>query len=179
MLLQIIIGAAATAIVSFGVVVARRPARFHIERSITIAASPERAFALVNNFHAWQTWSPWEGPALQRAYEGATEGAGAIYEWAGSGEGRMTIEQSDRPSRIAIKLEYFKPYQATNSATFTFVPDPRGTTVTWAMDGRNNFAARAFFLFKDLDKTVGVAFERGLAAMKTAAERALPREGRA
>jgi hypothetical protein len=114
---------------------------------------------------------------MHRTFEGPKEGPGAVCKWTGSGEGRMTIEKSERPSRIAIKLEYFKPYKAINSETFTFAPEPKGTTVIWAMDGRNNFAARVFFLFMDLDKTVGTAFERGLASMKTAAERSLPHVG--
>ena len=37
----------------FALVVATRPAAFHIERSMTIDAPPDVVFPLVNDFHAW------------------------------------------------------------------------------------------------------------------------------
>ncbi|HEX7669494.1 MAG TPA: SRPBCC family protein [Polyangiaceae bacterium] len=158
-------------------IVATRPAAFHIERSTTISAPPERAFALVNDFHAWPVWSPYEklDPQMKKTFEGPAAGTGAVYSWAGTpkvGEGRMTIEKSQAPSLVSLKLEFFKPFTATNTGTFSFVQVPEGTRVTWAMDGRNGFAAKAASLFMNMDKLVGTDFERGLAAMKAAAESA-------
>jgi len=43
--------------------------------------------------------------------------------------------------------------------------------VTWTMNGRNGFAAKAFGLFMNMDKIVGGEFEKGLAQMKATAER--------
>jgi hypothetical protein len=40
------------------------------------------------------------------------------------------------------------------------------------MDGENSFMAKAASLFMNMDKLVGGDFEKGLAAMKTAAEAA-------
>jgi len=173
---KILIGVAAV-ILLFVIVVATRPATFHVERSVTIAAPPEVAFAQVNDFHAWANWSPYEklDPAMKRTFDGAPSGLGAVYAWAGNkeiGEGRMTIEKSESPSQIAIKLEFIKPFTATNTATFSFVPAPDGTRVTWAMDGKNSFVAKAMHLVMDMDKLVGTDFERGLSAMKTVAEEA-------
>ena len=42
----------------FLVVVATRPADFHIERSVALAVPPDRVFPHVNDFHAWAAWSP-------------------------------------------------------------------------------------------------------------------------
>jgi hypothetical protein len=98
-----------------------------------------------------------------------------MYAWMGNdkvGEGKMTIEKSNAPSLVGIKLEFFKPFAATNTATFTFAPASEGTKVTWAMDGENNFMGKAFSMFMDMDKMVGGDFEKGLAAMKTLAESA-------
>jgi hypothetical protein len=36
----------------------------------------------------------------------------------------MTIEKSDMSSQVSIKLEFFRPWTATNVATFTFAPPP-------------------------------------------------------
>jgi hypothetical protein len=157
------------------VVIATRPSTFRVERSITIAAPPENAFAQVNDFHKWGAWSPWEKMDLQmkKTFEGPPAGTGAAYAWAGNdkvGEGRMTIERSDKPSQIGIRLEFLKPFAATCHATFTFAPVPEGTKATWVMEGHNNFMAKAFSLVMNMDKSVGGDFERGLASLKTVAE---------
>jgi hypothetical protein len=73
--------------------------------------------------------------------------------------------------RIAIKLEFFEPWEATHTTTFTFEPTPEGgTTVRWAMDGQNTFMGKAFALFANMDELLGKDFEQGLAAMKDLAE---------
>jgi uncharacterized protein YndB with AHSA1/START domain len=176
MLKKVLIGVAAV-VVLFVVIVATRPATFHVERSTMVSAPPEAVFAQVNDFHAWPNWSPWEkmDPGLKRTYAGAPSGQGSVYEWAGNdkvGEGRMTIEKSDKPSLVSIKLEFLKPFAATNTATFAFTPAAEGTKVTWAMDGSNNFMSKAFQLFMDMDQMIGKDFEQGLASMKTVAEAA-------
>lgn len=155
--------------------VASRPDTFHVERSITIAAPPDRAFAHVNDFHAWAAWSPYEklDPGMTRTYEGEASGRGAAYAWAGNdkvGKGRMTIQKSERPSEIGIELEFIEPFACTNAATFRFEPVPGGTRVTWSMDGRNKFLAKAMSIFMDMDKLVGSDFEKGLASLKSLSE---------
>jgi hypothetical protein len=174
MLKKILIGVLAV-IVLLVVVIATRPAEFRIERSATIAASPEVVFAQVNDFHAWPAWSPWEklDPGMKRTHSGAPAGVGAAYAWQGNddvGEGMMTIEKSEAPSTVGIKLEFIKPFAATNNTTFTFANAGSDTKVTWAMEGKNNFGAKAASLFMDMDKLVGADFERGLAAMKAVSE---------
>jgi hypothetical protein len=176
MVLKILIGVAVV-IVVFAIVVATRPGAFHVERSIAIGAPPRVVFDRVNDFHGWGAWSPWEkiDPNLRRTYGGPPAGVGTTYAWVGNrqvGEGRMTIERSEAASRISIKLEFLKPFKATNAATFTFTPTADGTNVTWAMDGTKNFVMKAFGLFMDMDKLVGGDFERGLSALKAESESA-------
>jgi hypothetical protein len=173
MLKKILIGVAGALLLLLALI-ALQPATFHVERSISVAAPPENVRALIDDFHAWRGWSPWEklDPNLQRRYDGPPSGAGAKYAWRGNqqvGEGRMTIEQSG-PSRVVIKLEFLKPFEATNTATFTFVSAEHGTKTTWAMDGRNNFMSKAFHLVVDMDKMIGADFERGLQSIKAGAE---------
>lgn len=174
MLKKILIGLGAL-FALLSIVISLQPSTFHVERSATIAAPAETVFALVNDFHAWGGWSPWEklDPGMKRSYEGAPAGVGAKYAWVGNkevGEGRMMIEKSTPGSEVGIKLEFLKPFEATNTATFTFQKTPEGTKTTWAMDGTNNFAGKAMHLVMNIDKMIGPDFERGLAAMKTAAE---------
>ena len=77
----------------------------------------------------------------------------------------MTIERADRPSLVVIKLEFFKPFAGTNTATFALAPGPGGTTVTWSMDGRYNFITKGVSMVMDMDKMIGNDFEAGLAAI--------------
>ena len=170
--------ALAVIVVVLMIVVATRPAQFHIERSLTMAAPPGPVFALVNDLHAWTAWSPWEklDPRMERTHSGSPAGVGARYAWKSEsgkvGQGRMTIERSEPPSRVGVKLEFIKPFAATNEVTFILAPIPEGTRVTWAMDGHNGFMAKAFALVMDMDKLVGSDFERGLGNLKRAVEAA-------
>ena len=171
---KIIIGVVAV-IVVFLLIVVTRPATFHVERSTTVSAPPETVFGEVNDFHAWSAWSPWDhlDPQMARTFEGPASGPGAVYMWKGNdkvGEGKMTIEKADRPSLVGIKLEFIKPFAATNQTAFAFAPAPEGTRVTWAMDGENSFMGKAMSVFMSMDKMIGGDFERGLAAMKADAE---------
>ena len=155
--------------------VASRPDSFRVERSATIGAQPDKVFALINDFHNWPMWSPWEkmDPNMKRQHTGMTRGVGAVYAWMGNskvGEGRMEIVDSSPPSRVAIKLDFFKPFEAHNTAEFALRAADGGTHVTWAMFGPTNFMTKAMGVFGGMDKMVGKDFERGLANMKTAAE---------
>jgi len=170
------LAAIAAIVVVFLVVVAMQPSDFKVERSATMRAPAPAAFAQVNDFQKWQAWSPWEkvDPALKRQYEGPKAGTGAVYAWQGNkdvGEGRMTITESKPAELVRIKLEFFKPFAATNQADFTFKPAGDGTTVTWTMTGQNNFLSKAICMFVDMDKMVGGMFEQGLTQMKTVVER--------
>ncbi|MCI0639368.1 MAG: SRPBCC family protein [Gemmataceae bacterium] len=175
MILVYILIALAVIIIGFIVVVAMQPAEFRIVRTGTISAPTSAVFAEVNDFHKWQAWSPWEklDPALKRTYEGSSVGTGAIYSWVGNkkvGEGRMTIIESRPSDLIRIKLEFLKPFKATNTTDFSFKPEGNQTVVTWDMTGKNNFIAKAFCMFMNMDKMVGGDFEKGLANMKSVVE---------
>jgi len=176
MLIKILIGLAALVGLLL-VVVALQPSEFRITRTATIAAPPAAVFAQVNDYHKWEAWSPWAklDPAARNTFDGAPAGTSAVFAWAGNskvGEGRMTITESRPNELVRIKLEFVKPWKATNTVTFTFVPAADKTKVTWAMDGDNNFMGKAFGLFMNMDKMVGGDFEKGLAQMKSVAETA-------
>jgi uncharacterized protein YndB with AHSA1/START domain len=159
----------------FIVVIAGQPAEFKVVRSAKISAPPEKIFPQVNDFHQWAAWSPWAkmDPACKNTFAGAPAGTGAMLSWAGNkkvGEGSMTILESRPDDLIRIKLEFLKPFKATNTAEFTFKPEGSQTSVTWSMSGKNNFMGNVFGLFVNCEKMVGGDFEKGLAAMKSVVE---------
>jgi uncharacterized protein YndB with AHSA1/START domain len=164
------------ALVALLVTAGFQPDTFRVQRATRIDAPPEKIFALINDFHRWGSWSPYEklDPDMKRSYSGADSGTGAVYEWAGNskvGQGRMEITEAPAPSRVAIKLDFLKPMQAHNVATFTLEPEGGATNVTWAMDGPTPYMAKIVHLFMNMDRMVGRDFETGLSNLKAVAER--------
>ena len=157
-----------------------RPDKFRLERSIRIAAPILQVAEQIDDFHQWQKWSPWEhmDPTLQRTFSGADAGVGAVYEWTGTGKagtGRMEIVEMRTGSAgglITIKLDFLKPFKASNTAEFLMTPTDAGTDLTWAMFGPSKFMTKLMGVFMDFDKIVGKDFEAGLAALKRNAEQA-------
>ena len=176
-MLEIILIILAVIVIVFVVVVAMQPSEFRVARSANISGSGPAVFAQVNDFHKWKAWNPWGkiDPAMKQIYEGAASGIGAIYTWVGNnkvGEGRMTLTESRPSDLIRIKMEFYKPFAATNTAEFTFKPAGNQIAVTWSMTGNNNFMAKAIHLFMNMDKMIGGQFEKGLASMKSVVESA-------
>jgi hypothetical protein len=154
---------------------ATKPDSFRVERSTSVQAPPEKLFELIGDFHRWGSWSPWEklDPAMKKTYSGAASGPGAVYAWAGNGkagEGRMEIVSAVPYSRIAIKLDFLKPFEGHNTAEFTMDPKAGATKVTWAMYGPQSYMLKVMSLFFSMDAMVGKDFEEGLAKMKAIAE---------
>ncbi len=154
-----------------------QPSEFRVTRSATLNAPAAAVFAEVNDFHRWLAWSPWEklDPAMKRTFDGPAAGVGAGYAWEGNsdvGSGRMTITESRPGELIRIKLEFIKPMPGMCPTEFTFRPEGGATTVTWTMSGTNNYLAKIFCLFMNMDKMIGGSFEQGLASLKTLTETA-------
>ena len=173
-MLATILAVIAIVIIAVLAIAATRPDSFRLQRSATIKAPPDRIHALINDFHSWGAWSPWEkiDPALKRTFSGPRNGQGAVYEWEGNnkvGSGRMEILES-APGRIAIKLDFIKPMEGHNTAEFTLVPQGDSTEVTWAMHGPVPYVGKIFQMFVSMEKMVGGQFETGLANRKAAAE---------
>ena len=156
-------------------VIALQPGAFRVSRSAVFAAPPEVVFPQVNNLHNWEAWSPWAklDPTAKNSYSGPPEGVGAAFAWAGNmqvGEGSMTITESHPDELVRFRLEFLKPFKATNIAEFTFKQEGGQTVVTWSMSGPANFMRKAMGLLMNCDKMCGDFFEKGLADMKAIVE---------
>ncbi|MDO8356692.1 MAG: SRPBCC family protein [Nitrospirota bacterium] len=155
---------------------ATKPDTFRVQRTATIAAPPENVFGLIQDLHQWASWSPWEkmDPAMKKSYSGAPQGAGAALDWDGNndvGTGRMEIISTVPSSRVVIKLDFLKPFEAHNQAEFTVEGSESATSVTWAMHGPQPFIMKVMDLVMGMDKMVGKDFETGLANLKQLAEK--------
>ena len=166
----------AIAIAIILIVAAIKPNAFSIQRATIVKAPAERIFPLINDFHQWGTWSPYENkdPAMKRSYSGAASGQGAVYAWEGNknvGSGRMEILQATAPSKIVIKLDFFAPFEGHNTAEFTMLPQGDATNVTWLMHGPLPFMGKVMHVFINMDRMVGKDFEAGLINLKRLTEK--------
>lgn len=171
----VILAVIAVLVAALLIYAATKPDSFRIERKALINANPEKIFPLINDFHKWTQWSPWEAmdPNMQRTYSGAESGKGAAYAWVGNdkvGSGRMEITESTPPGRVVAALDFLKPIEAHNFAEFTLRPQGESTEVTWAMYGPSPYMSKLMTIFFNMEKMVGPDFERGLAKLKGAAE---------
>jgi uncharacterized protein YndB with AHSA1/START domain len=165
----------ALAIVAVLILAATKPDTFTVRREIDIKAAPEKIFALINDFRKWGSWSPYENrdPAMQRSFSGAASGKGAIYGWQGDknvGSGRMEILDTAVPTKIVIKLDFIKPFEAHNTAEFTMLPQGDVTRVSWLMLGPTPFIGKIMHVFINMDNMVGKDFAVGLGNLKRLTE---------
>jgi len=163
------------AIAAIVILAATKPDTFRVARATSIKAPPEKIFAFINDFDFWVSWSPYEkkDPAMKRTRSGAAKGKGAVYEWDGNkdiGKGRMEIADTAPPSKVVIKLDFEKPFEAHNIVEFRLEPKGDSTTVTWDMHGPAPFFSKVMQVFFNMDKMVGTDFESGLASLKALAE---------
>lgn len=175
---MIAIAAIVIAVIIAGVLIAAatKPDTFQVRRSATIKAPPEKVFALINDFKAWTAWSPWENkdPDMKRTYGAASSGKGAFYSWEGDknvGQGSMEITEVLPPSKIGLKLDFLKPFEAHNTVELTLDAQGDSTNIVWVMQGPVPFFAKIIHVFINMDKMVGKDFETGLANLKAAAEK--------
>jgi uncharacterized protein YndB with AHSA1/START domain len=155
---------------------ATKPDAFSIQRTASIKAPPEKIFPYVNDLNNWVQWSPFEklDPAMKRKVSGAPAGKGAVYEWDGNskaGQGRMEIVESSPASKVGIKLDFIRPFEGHNTATFALQPQGDSTSVTWSMNGPAPFISKVMQVFCDMDAIIGKDFEEGLAKLKGLAEK--------
>src|ERR1700738_108578 len=158
------------------ILAAPKPNTFSRQPATTVKAPPERIFPLINDFHQWGSWSPYENRdlAMKRSYSGAADGRGAVYGWEGNknvGSGRMEILDTSEPSKIVIKLDFFTPFEGHNTAEFTMLPQGDATNLTWRMHGPAPFMSKVMQVFINLDKMIGKDFKIGLANLKRLTEK--------
>lgn len=148
--------------------------KFTVTRSVTLAAPPDKVYALVADPRRWKEWTVWNrrDPAMAIEYFGPPSGAGAGWAWKSQseGDGRMTFTAAEAPRRVVYDL-YFPDFGTTSSGELGLEPAGAGTKVTWVMNGDmgKNPLFRWFAL--NADSMVGRDFEGGLQGLKALAEK--------
>ncbi|MGL5445784.1 MAG: SRPBCC family protein [Rhabdaerophilum sp.] len=152
-----------------------KPNTFHVVRRLRIAATPQAIFPHINDLQTWQTWSPWaqKDPNAKNTFGALHAGNGASLRWEGNkevGVGTMTITGTVPDSSVAMRLDFEKPFQATNFAEFTLQPEGNSTEVIWSLHGPAPLMTKIMDLLMNMDKMIGRDFEAGLANLKARVE---------
>jgi uncharacterized protein YndB with AHSA1/START domain len=160
-------------------IIAMQPSEFTVSRSITVNAPASAVFEQVNDFHQWESWSPWVkiDPNATSSFSGPESGTGATMGWKGNsevGEGSMTITESIPNERVAMRLDFVEPMAGTATSAFDLKEENGTTTVTWSMSGHNNFIAKAVSLVMNCEEMIGTYYDEGLANIKAITEQPKP-----
>lgn len=175
-------GVLGVAAFGFFVAVSVQPDVARIERSVKVAATPADVFPFANDMDRWMLWNPWKDldPNQTVTFSESRAGVGAWYAWQGNddvGHGKMTIKESVPDQKVAHDLHFIEPFESIAVVSFTFTPDGDQTRVTWAYEARNNFMAKAFGLFVDMDAMLGADFQKGLDQLKPLVEAEAAKRG--
>jgi uncharacterized protein YndB with AHSA1/START domain len=148
--------------------------KYHIERSVVVAAPPAKAYALVADPHRWKEWTVWNrrDPAMAIEYFGAASGAGSGWAWksASEGDGKMTLTAAEPDQRVAYDL-FFPEFNSTSTGDLRFVAEGSGTRVNWSMNGDMGSNPLMRWMTLMMDGMVGKDFDAGLANLKALAEK--------
>jgi hypothetical protein len=83
----------------------------------------------------------------------------------------MEILDAPAPSKVIIKLDFFRPFEGHNTAEFTMLPQGDATRLTWLMHGPAPFMSKLMQVFMNMDKMIGKDFETGLANLRKLTEK--------
>lgn len=151
-----------------------QPDDFRYERSAVINAPVSAIFTKINSPRAFNNWSPFieMDPDMAITYEGPEAGLGAKQSWEGrkSGVGNMEVIESVPNELVRYRLNFLKPFKATNTGELALVSEGNATRVTWSMFGPNNFIGKIIGIFINCEKMTGELFEKGLATLKKQVE---------
>jgi len=153
---------------------ATRPNTLSLRRSVVINAPPEKIFILINDLHRWGEWNSEDDSTITRTFSGPASGVGAASVWDGrgkAGKGRMLIMESQASNRVAVQVEFVRPFHSHNLNEFTLASAGGSTTVTWSWRGQNLYFMKVMGVFTNMDKMMGNHFEAALGRMKAIAER--------
>ncbi len=152
------------------------PRRWHVERSVLIAAPSARIHPYLNDLRRWQEWAVWTkelDPVVRNTYEGPLDGVGAKWSWLGPkmGRGQMEIVASDPATGLTID-EAIESDEVNARTEFTFTAEGDGTRVTWVDEGTLPPVMGGYFRGM-VERMLGEHFEQGLGQLKALVE-ALP-----
>lgn len=151
------------------------PKHSHIAREAVIKAPASVVWSHTSSLRKNNEWSPFleKDPNAKVTYEGEDGAIGSTSTWEGNaevGKGRQEITAIEPGKHMDIKLDFLEPMESEAMSALDVQGMGDSTKVSWSFDGDNDFIARIFCVFMDVDKMVGGEFEKGLAKLKAMSE---------
>ena len=163
------------AVVGLLIAVSLQPASFSVERSVKVNAPAFVTYDWVDDYKSFAKWNPWfeMDPNVVLEFSGPAAGLGAAYTWKGNdevGEGKMKIIGAEKNARIDHDLNFITPFESNAKTSMIVKAVEGGSTMTWTMQGKNDFAGKAFSLLMNMEEAIGKDYEKGLSKFKTLVE---------
>ncbi|HCM76704.1 MAG TPA: hypothetical protein DIS90_10000 [Cytophagales bacterium] len=171
-------------IIILAIVVAFLSPKSHMERSILVNSEPEAIFKYLDNFKAYNQWSPWSeiDPATIYQFDGPESGPGARMSWSSKdeqvGEGEQWIIEMRENEYVKYGMK-FGGFEGDFSAEIILEPTINETKVTWTYNGDVSKAgmfnaAMGKFFGMFMDSMLGPFYEKGLYSLKEQVENTPP-----
>lgn len=151
------------------------PPEAKVERTIEIAAPPEKVFAIAGDLRRVPEWSPWlaADPATRFTFEGPEQGGvGQVMRWASNnplvGTGTQKVTGLTPNERLETEADYGE--FGTSRSVLSLAPKPGGTIVTWSFRSPLPGVIDRWAGLM-IDGSLGAEYEKGLANLKALAER--------
>ncbi|NNF52006.1 MAG: SRPBCC family protein [Gammaproteobacteria bacterium] len=155
------------------------PSSVHVERSAVINAPATTVYGIVSDFSRFNEWSPWYDldPGATYTISKSSSGEGATFAWQSDdpsvGSGSQQIIALEENRLVRIKLDFGPQGIAMASYALKAMGDER-SRITWTMDTDFGFDLFARYIGLMFEAWVGADYERGLAKLKTVAEKDFP-----
>lgn len=146
--------------------------KYHVSRSVTVNKPIAEVFDYIKYVKKQNEWSPWKkkDPNMKQEYIGTDGEVGFVAKWEGNkevGTGEQEITKVVENNTLESQLRFFKPWKSQSNAFINVDEiDANSTNVTWGFSGVNKPPSNIFFLFFNMDKTVGKDFQDGLNDLK-------------
>jgi len=148
------------------------PDRYAVSRSVVTSAPLEKVQPLLEDLSRWPEWSPWEkaDTSIVLTLGPITQGVGASQSWTDkAGGGRLELTAVE-PGRVAYDV-WFAESGAPAHSLMTALPGPDGQLVlTWSMEGDMGMPGIGPYFALLAGAMIGPMFDKGLEALKVAAE---------
>lgn len=141
------------------------PGTWTVERSHTLASSPEAVFPYLNSPATWEAWVPW--PEAGARFEGPPQGPGSARGWDDPewGDGVFTITAEDPLRSVSYRVDV-EEGRMTTTGTVTLLPRGDSTTVHWREEGDFGWNPLMGWVARFMDQLQGRELERSLVRLE-------------
>jgi hypothetical protein len=153
------------------------PRQWTVTRVATVAARPDKIFAVLEDLRQWPLWAPWHeaDPFAKMEYAGPERGRGAQMAWPMSDgiRGGVRLTTCEPVQRVVALGQLGSMGQGT--LTFELIPlNPTETEVRWTLTGDASQSPAARYAGLVLASSFRTQCERGLAKLKSYVESPSP-----